>query len=74
MLASTELEKQMGLALTVLLALQTMLILSGVLRLMPLTGLTMPFVSYGGTSMVVTGFTVGMIAGFGARGAAHLRG
>jgi cell division protein FtsW (lipid II flippase) len=69
LLAKTELEKQMALALTVLLGLQILLILCGVLRLMPLTGLTVPFVSYGGTSMLVTGFTVGVILGVGARGA-----
>jgi cell division protein FtsW (lipid II flippase) len=65
LLARTELAKGMALALTVLIGLQTMLILGGVLRLLPLTGLTVPFVSYGGTSMLVTGFSVGMIIGFG---------
>jgi cell division protein FtsW (lipid II flippase) len=69
LLAGTELEKQMALALTVLLGLQILLILGGVLRLLPLTGLTVPFVSYGGTSMLVTGFSVGLILGIGARGA-----
>jgi cell division protein FtsW (lipid II flippase) len=69
LLAETDLEKQMALALSVLLGLQILLILGGVLRLMPLTGLTVPFVSYGGTSMLVTGFTVGVILGIGARGA-----
>ena len=34
------------------LALQTFIIVGGVLRLVPLTGITMPFVSYGGTSIV----------------------
>ena len=69
LLAHTELARGMALALTVLIALQILLILGGVLRLLPLTGLTVPFVSYGGTSMLVTGFSVGMIIGLGARGA-----
>jgi cell division protein FtsW (lipid II flippase) len=68
LLAPTELEKQAAVALTVLLGLQILLILGGVLRLMPLTGLTVPFVSYGGTSMLVTGFTIGIVLGIGARG------
>jgi cell division protein FtsW (lipid II flippase) len=34
------------------LALQTFIIVGGVLRLVPLTGITLPFVSYGGTSIV----------------------
>ena len=33
-------------------ALQTFIILGGVLRIVPLTGITLPFVSYGGTSIV----------------------
>lgn len=67
LMAQTGLERQMAVALTVLLGLQILLILGGVLRLMPLTGLTVPFVSYGGTSMLVTGFTVGIVLGIGAK-------
>ncbi len=39
-----------GLILT--LGLQTFLILGGVLRVVPLTGITLPFMSYGGSSLV----------------------
>ncbi|MDH3226010.1 MAG: FtsW/RodA/SpoVE family cell cycle protein [Thermoleophilia bacterium] len=45
--------------LTAVLALQTLLIVGGVVRLVPLTGVTLPFMSYGGSS-VVTNF--GLIA------------
>jgi cell division protein FtsW (lipid II flippase) len=34
------------------LALQTFIIVGGVLRLVPLTGITLPYVSYGGSSIV----------------------
>ena len=34
------------------LALQTFIIIGGVLRVVPLTGITLPFVSYGGSSIL----------------------
>jgi len=40
--------------LTAYLAGQSLLIIGGTLRLFPLTGVTLPFVSYGGSSLVVS--------------------
>ena len=44
--------KYLASGLTIVLALQAIIILSGVLRVMPITGLTLPFMSYGGSSLL----------------------
>ncbi|MCL2851844.1 MAG: FtsW/RodA/SpoVE family cell cycle protein [Defluviitaleaceae bacterium] len=46
---------------TGLLAFQTFMILGGVTRLIPLTGVTLPFVSYGGSSIVVSVMMIGIL-------------
>jgi len=38
--------------LTIVLGLQAIIILGGVLRLLPVTGITLPFMSYGGSSLL----------------------
>ena len=48
---------------TVMLGIQTFIIIGGVLKMIPLTGVTMPFVSYGGTSLVSCMGLIGLIQG-----------
>ncbi len=48
-------------ALATVFALQTLIIMGGLLRLIPLTGITTPFLSYGGTSIVINFLAVGLL-------------
>jgi cell division protein FtsW (lipid II flippase) len=47
--------------LTAVLAIQALIILAGTLELIPLTGITLPFVSYGGSSVVANFLLVGLL-------------
>jgi cell division protein FtsW (lipid II flippase) len=48
-----------GLALS--LAVQALIIVGGIVRLIPLTGITLPFLAHGGTSLVVCTLSLGLL-------------
>jgi len=57
-----------GLALVI--GVQAAIIAAGNLKLIPLTGITLPFISYGGSSLLVNGLIVGLLLAFSDRGPA----
>ena len=59
--AITEFDRLLAAGLTLLLGLQTMIILGGVTGLTPLTGITLPFVSFGASSLVADFFAIGLL-------------
>ena len=52
MLSEDGFSKLLAVGLTFAFALQTFIIVGGILRIIPLTGITLPFISYGGSSVV----------------------
>ncbi len=51
----------LAVGLTTILALQTFIILAGTLRIIPLTGITLPFISAGGSSLLTNFIIIGLL-------------
>jgi cell division protein FtsW (lipid II flippase) len=61
MVAQRPFHRYLAAGITILFSAQTLLIMGGVTRLLPLTGVTLPFVSYGGSSLLVSSAMVGLL-------------
>jgi cell division protein FtsW (lipid II flippase) len=59
--------KLLAVGLTAIIALQSFIIMGGDTRLVPLTGITLPFVSYGGSSLVSNFLLLGTLLCISAR-------
>lgn len=65
---NNDFNKAVAMGIGVMIGVQTFIIIGGVIKLIPLTGITLPFVSYGGSSMVATFVALGILQGISARG------
>ncbi|MBI2704612.1 MAG: cell division protein FtsW [Actinobacteria bacterium] len=59
--AENTFDKLLTVGLTTLIGLQAFIIMAGVTRLLPLTGVTLPFVSYGGSSLISNYITIALL-------------
>ncbi|NWF70437.1 MAG: FtsW/RodA/SpoVE family cell cycle protein [Chloroflexi bacterium] len=51
----------LAVGLSLLIATQSLLIMGGALKLLPLTGVTLPFLSYGGSSLLMSFIMIGLL-------------
>ena len=61
LLAGDDASKLLAFGLTAMFAMQTLIIIGGVTKAIPLTGITLPFVSYGGSSVVGSFILTGLL-------------
>ena len=61
LLAQDDASKLLAFGLTAMFAIQTLVIVGGVTKAIPLTGITLPFVSYGGSSVVGNFILTGLL-------------
>jgi cell division protein FtsW len=69
MLARDDFGAMLAVGLTTSLGLQTLIIVAGNVKLIPLTGITFPFVSYGGSSLLASFVVVGLLLSISHRSA-----
>ena len=67
--ARTSFHSLAAFGLVIMLGLQTMLIAGGNTKLLPLSGVTLPLVCYGGSSLVSTFFSMGLLLGLSSMNA-----
>lgn len=69
--APDDFQSLLAAGLTLIVVVQAMLIMAANLRLVPLTGVTLPFLSYGGSSVLTNGLVIGLLLALSDRRAVH---
>ena len=59
--ARSEFAKLVATGLTVIIGFQAFFIIGGIIRLLPLTGITLPFISYGGSALIANYVLVALL-------------
>jgi cell division protein FtsW (lipid II flippase) len=59
--AKDDYSRLIAVGITSMIAFQVFVIIGGVTKMIPLTGITLPFVSYGGTSMLLNFACLGVL-------------
>jgi len=67
-MAADDFRALLATGLTLVVVIQAAIIMGGNLRVVPLTGITLPLVSYGGSSVLVNGAVIGLLLALSDRG------
>ncbi|MEE1043027.1 MAG: FtsW/RodA/SpoVE family cell cycle protein [Clostridia bacterium] len=60
-------DKCVATGITVMFGIQTFIIIGGVIKMIPLTGITLPFISYGGSSLLSSFISLGILQAISAK-------
>ena len=60
-------DKCVATGITVMFGMQTFIIIGGVIKMIPLTGITLPFISYGGSSLLSSFISLGILQAISAK-------
>ncbi len=67
-LAADDFRALLATGLTLVVVIQAAIIMGGNLRVVPLTGITLPLISYGGSSVLINGAVIGLLLALSDRG------